>query len=981
MFLFLIFKPLSSPLKIPMNQNIGEKNKLKPIIEALNKEGNDLEIFQDLKKDFEIIDFFIKKDKKIRIPLFGGYSTGKSSLLNCIIGIKILPEGSQITTRKIVVIRNNEEEKYSISKTKFVQTNDEYYNFEDGEIIKNKDTPEKIYQFLEEENKNENKEDMFYLLKAPIFLFKKIKLDKNIKNKIEFIDFPGIDVDEQAVKEFFDKIVGLTDTFLFVNECSLISNNNNIKNIQDIVNKIEGRLFDFDYNSCLFVLNKSDLEKEINKEKKEKEIDAILFGNKFNSYFDFFKKKEKPKISISIFSSLNFLKYIYFYEEIQDFEKYINKVIEEIIKEKRKGLIEQLEKKLKNKLKIDFNNVQNQAYNGNEVYLSRLKNCLIEKGISEEDIENKSEKIKNIINYYVTMIKNLEKNRFYINSNINSLTEELEKKIIIAKEMTEKQFDGKIKNFINILQIIFLLLRQKSINKKLNDITKNKEQMEIKMKESYAMYEEYSKKLTTKIDSVFDDFLNKINDLINLVKLEKTKISEIKDKIKQFRQYYQKEISSLIENLKDEIFLFRYILEDKIKHNLMELNILNKELEEFNFSQKLKLFLSDSYKGEISTSLFGGIKQIYIDSIIEIIDFIKGKNMYLQNLEELNKDIENKWNSTIFKCKTILGNILKNASYVLTMIYETQKSKIDEKKIQNLYDKFVDIIDDNYIGEKKKGKRHGFGIYSFIDGSRYEGNWVENKREGFGKSFYTSKNMYEGEFKNNKKNGFGRFIKNDGNIFYGYFKEDWMEGIGIITYKIGDKYEGEFIKGKRNGLGSYYYNNGTKFEGEWKNSRKNGKGIFYLDEENKYEGYWEENRRILDNYIEDKEYIKKKEIIGDKQIKIEYIDGDIYQGEYNPKSKIIEGKGKYIFNNGDFYEGNFENNLFSGEGNYFFDGNNIIGIFKNGKPNGKCEIIYSNGNILKGELKDGKKEGIFSFYNKSKNKEEREMYKNDYKDK
>ena len=65
-------------------------------------------------------------------------------VLNCIIGKKILPEGNQITTRKIVVIRNNEEEKYTISKTRFVRTNEEYYNFEDGEIIEDIDTPEKI---------------------------------------------------------------------------------------------------------------------------------------------------------------------------------------------------------------------------------------------------------------------------------------------------------------------------------------------------------------------------------------------------------------------------------------------------------------------------------------------------------------------------------------------------------------------------------------------------------------------------------------------------------------------------------------------------------------------------------------------------------------------------------------------------------------------------------------------------------------------
>ena len=83
--------------------------------------------------------------------------------------------------------------------------------------------------------------------------------------------------------------------------------------------------------------------------------------------------------------------------------------------------------------------------------------------------------------------------------------------------MTENQFDEKIKNFIHILQNIFKLLQQKSINEKLRDIT-NKEQMETNLKKSSEIYEEYSKILNTKIDSVFQDLIKKIDVLINLGK-------------------------------------------------------------------------------------------------------------------------------------------------------------------------------------------------------------------------------------------------------------------------------------------------------------------------------------------------------------------------------------------------------------------------------------------------------------------------------
>ena len=85
--------------------------------------------FKNLKEEYELIEFFIKKDKKLRIPFFGGYSTRKSSILNCIIGKKLLPEGNQVTTCRIIIIRNNDKNKYTLSKTKFVETNEDYCCF------------------------------------------------------------------------------------------------------------------------------------------------------------------------------------------------------------------------------------------------------------------------------------------------------------------------------------------------------------------------------------------------------------------------------------------------------------------------------------------------------------------------------------------------------------------------------------------------------------------------------------------------------------------------------------------------------------------------------------------------------------------------------------------------------------------------------------------------------------------------------------
>ena len=107
-----------------------------------------------------------------------------------------------------------------------------------------------------------------------------------------------------------------------------------------------------------------------------------------------------------------------------------------------------------------------------------------------------------------------------------------------------------------------------------------------------------------------------------------------------------------------------------------------------------------------------------------------------------------------------------------------------------------------------------------------------------------------------------------------------------------------------------YYFDGRKFEGAFKDGEKNGEGIFYLKDGNKYRGYWENDRRILDNYIENKEYIKELKFLEQSKVKIEYIDGDIYEGEYNSSTKTIEGFGTYIFNTDEIYKGEFNGKCF-----------------------------------------------------------------------
>ena len=60
------------------------------------------------------------------------------------------------------------------------------------------------------------------------------------------------------------------------------------------------------------------------------------------------------------------------------------------------------------------------------------------------------------------------------------------------------------------------------------------------------------------------------------------------------------------------------------------------------------------------------------------------------------------------------------------------------------------------------GKRHGSGVYFYLDGGRYDGEWVDDRIQGRGKSIYANSNVYEGDWVDGRINGFGTLTYADG---------------------------------------------------------------------------------------------------------------------------------------------------------------------------------------------------------------------------
>ncbi|CAK9076239.1 unnamed protein product [Durusdinium trenchii] len=92
--------------------------------------------------------------------------------------------------------------------------------------------------------------------------------------------------------------------------------------------------------------------------------------------------------------------------------------------------------------------------------------------------------------------------------------------------------------------------------------------------------------------------------------------------------------------------------------------------------------------------------------------------------------------------------------------------------------------------------RHGYGVYTYASGGRYEGEFVEDRKQGWGSFFFENGDAYEGQWYADQMHGHGVLAH-------------WAPTEGVLIY------EGEFREGLRCGSGFLVVREGGGLFGTW----------------------------------------------------------------------------------------------------------------------------------------------------------------------
>jgi len=690
-------------------------------LKELFPNDNDVNEFAD--KAHKLINsFFI--EEKLRIPVVGCYNAGKSSIINSFIGEDLLPVESKENTKEIIFIRYKNIQNPRLIKSNLKKENYGYIRYY-LEIDKNFNPihgREKIRLFLQ--SKNDNKEDInkynsndsFYILETKIDLLDKLELSEDIKEMIEFIDIPGLNTSKNIFEgeegESLSKIISVSNLFLFISPID--------KSIKDVSNQnilnylfrsIESRIsFDKDFiNSCIFIINKSDIDKNdsIKLEDIKKEISQLL-------------NKDPKLINAQKFSSKEYINFLKSYEYYKHFElyveKYKNKFNKTIIINRNFELY--VYNEVKQKLKKDFKlkNVDNLE---NYIDISKRKDYLSISKACNNAINNKTNEIKMMINYGKNNFKKLP---HYEKSKIDILIPFLKEKILNSRKYLYEIYSRMFSPFLkNELMIFFERDQNKKISdKEVKKINDNKKYLITKLNKMLkdniciSLLQGVNKDILTLFKKYKKEAPQLIKDNENIEEIINQLNRKIEEKLKDFILKFEIENEKISKEINTIINELRVQINESMNNGKIKIDNIQKLTHKFFDNINKGLLFGFSATGMITTGIIfdltasitlgivpGGIVGIVIGAAIggiiigirSLFNEINKKKNYLELIENAQTQYISIFSGVEFKVKTRMEeikNILTNlinftTNFLNKQISSIQKDKWDKSKKEFYY--------------------------------------------------------------------------------------------------------------------------------------------------------------------------------------------------------------------------------------------------------------------------------------------------------
>ena len=579
--------------------------------------------------------------------------------------------------------------------------------------------------------------DAYLVITGNLKIFDFIKLDKDLISKIEFIDLPGIDRENNNFNKnnYYDKILKYSNCCVYINEPQTIDDETSMTMIQNQYLKDKMKVIpELGINfikSCLFLINKCEkLEKAEMEKLKNKIIKNI---SKIEG------ETKEEDINISFFSGKKFFRYL----------SIINDYVYLLEKDPRK-LIEKLYKEYKKNNYSLFSNMKDFKV----FMIDKIDE--IEEEFSLFDLENEIEEME-LKSNIKSEIKKWEKDkfryqsfengdydeisqRFYeINKKLKKLNKnnvinpndslkffyDLEKAIKISEEINKNNFKENIKNFFKHTDALF----DKEI-KEQKEYKINEKQIELEEKEfiRQTIIQKFEE-TENNIPNLFANSWSKILDIFNEEKNNiSQKLRESNKDIKLASEKFKNNINNIIQKLISDLNgLILKLYEDvrklvnilprnwveKISLNFGTNNGLIYELSlKFSFSS-LFVMLGESLLADTITNIFGATAGgvvggpigigigfgvgLTVSIIILLSHIFKKEKRYKKGLIDFKQKIEEDFYSYKNNYLDTLIRYKEDFIREFALLISTEKANIS-----NINDEDWKEIRDDYIEQKEK---------------------------------------------------------------------------------------------------------------------------------------------------------------------------------------------------------------------------------------------------------------------------------------